>query len=243
MKKDNLTNEFLTSSDWDDIVGWPGNFTLGVGYCYVGQLKDYFKTKNINYHFFDVKWGRCGTTYLFSALRPDNIIVLTAWKNSGIICNKTDTLFRIWGSILINLAQINVPMMIFDTPAAWQRSNLVIDSGSDYAYNRIKNRSDLYHKEVIEPCLNIHSQISYYDLSTIIPQNSILLHENFIDIQKTPSPWHLTSLTINTIGKYFIDTINHIQTHNTQVLINELNNLSTEELNRYEKTYHRPYEM
>ena len=205
MKADKITNEFLASSDWDEIVGWEGNYTLGVGYCYMPKLVPTFKQNNINYHFFDVKWGRCGTTYLFSALRPSNIIVLTAWQNSGVSCGNTKVLFRIWKEILFNLSLIDVKMTIFDVPAAWHRSNLIHELGEQEFYNRLKERKELYKEQVIKPCLN--EKVNHIDLSEMIDQNSILIDENFNNTEKTNSPWHFSDSTLSAVAQYFIDSV------------------------------------
>jgi hypothetical protein len=58
------SQEWLSSSDWDSLVSLDGGYTLGVGYCFVSQLKRFFKEKSVDYHFFETKWGRCGTTFL-----------------------------------------------------------------------------------------------------------------------------------------------------------------------------------
>lgn len=208
MKKDKLTNEFLNSSDWDDVVGWHGNFTLGVGYCYVTELVDVFKQNHRNYHYFDVKWGRCGTTYLFSALRPQDIIVLTAWSNSAVLCEKTETLYRIWGEILNNLSSLNVSMKIFDVPAAWHKCLLFDEIGESKARTRISDRKKSYFSEVIEPCLK-NNNVNYYDLSNMLSEDSLCLLENFNNSGKISSPWHLTKKTLDTIAQYFIDSTNN----------------------------------
>lgn len=221
MKPDKLTNEFLTSADWDEIVGLEGNFTLGVGYCYLLEIKEIFKKNHKNYHFFDVKWGRCGTTYLFSALRPSNIIVLTAWSNSAVLCEKTSILFKIWREILLNLSSLNVNMMIFDTPAAWHRSEMYHNIGATSMRSRIKERKKIYFDEVVQPSL-INNKTQYIDLNTIISEESLCITENANNIKSISSPWHLSKNTLEAIAQYFIDTNNNSTTQNLSDTIKSL---------------------
>jgi len=206
MKPDLLTNEFLSSSDFDDIVSLNKCYTLGVGYCYVKQVVDLFKANNKLYRFFDVKWGRCGTTYLFSALNPADVLVITAWQNSAITCNHTDTLFRVWRAILSNLASIDVPMTVFEMPAAWHRSCHFDMLGTTALKQHIQSRTSAYRTQVVEPSLG--SQVQYIDLATLVSEDSPVLLENVNDQRGVSSPWHAADSFVQLLGQFHIDKLN-----------------------------------
>jgi predicted DNA-binding protein YlxM (UPF0122 family) len=204
-------DEWKESSDWNDIVGWDGGYILGVGYCYVKQFDQFFKKKKKYYHFFQTKWGRCDTTLLFSALRPDSIIVPVAWGNATTLCKSTDTLFRIWNSILNNLISLNVKTMVIDFPAAWHISNLAIENkGINNVQNMIDEKRQLYKDMVINQYLS-SKNIEYIDLYYNIDYSSKYISENH-EQQKTgsfESPWHMTQELIDIVGENFLKFANN----------------------------------
>jgi hypothetical protein len=218
------SDEWKESSDWDDIVGWQGGYILGVGYCYTTQFQSFFKQNNKNYHFFQTKWGRCGTTFLFSALRPDSIIIPVAWGNASAVCQSTDILFRIWNNILQDLLRLKVKTMMIDFPAAWQRSDLSKNMGGiEKARIKIEERRKQYYDFVINP-YKLVNNFEYIDLYDYVPYNSPLIYENTetSKIITHPSPWHISysralqksgyeqqPSLIDIIGKYFLDFINN----------------------------------
>lgn len=199
------SDEWKESSNWDDIVGWDGGYVLGVGYCYTKQFQSFFHQQNKKYHFFQTKWGRCGTTFLFSALRPDCIIVPVAWANAATICGSTKILFRIWDEILKNLSSINVPMLIIDFPAAWNKSTLYEKYGFSDMEKIVKHNRKSYYNSVVAPYLN--NKTHYVDLYNYVPMNSKLIVENnkLQDNEYIDSPWHMEQSLIDLMGKYFLD--------------------------------------
>jgi len=200
------SDEWKESSNWDDIVGWEGGYVLGVGYCYTKQFANFFNKHNKKYHFFQTKWGRCGTTFLFSALRPDSIIIPVAWGNSAATCESTKVLFRIWDEILKNLLSLEVKTMMVDFPSAWHISSLAKDmNGIDKAKLRIEERRKEYYKYVIEPYKCI-SNFKYIDLYDHISYDSSFIYENTQEPKVTSaSPWHIKQCLIDIIGQYFLD--------------------------------------
>lgn len=219
------SEEWQESSCWEDVVKINGNYTLGVGYCYTLQLKEFFKKQNIDYHFFQTKWGTCGTTFLFSALRPNNIIMPISWANSITIARSTEPFFTIWAEILKNILSINVKTMIIDFPAAWHKSNLFYDFGCDMkkTQQEIDYKRKIYYNNIINPYISKTNNVLYLDLYNHIPYDSPLIYENIQqDMTKTPSPWHTTQKFIDHIGLFFLDFIKN-DAYNTNELIEELN--------------------
>jgi hypothetical protein len=213
------SDEWKESSDWDDIVGWNGGYILGVGYCYAKQFTYFFNKHNKNYHFFQTKWGRCGTTFLFSALRPDSIIVPVAWANASTICKSTEILFRIWNEILKNLSSINAPMLIIDFPAAWHKSILCKDNGLAETEEIVRQKRKFYYDNVIVSHLN--NKIHYIDLYDYVPMNSNFIHENeqLADNEYIDSPWHIRQSLINNLGKNFLSLLVH---NDQNIFVSEL---------------------
>lgn len=215
------TPEWKESSNWDDIVGWDGGYILGVGYCYTQQFKTFFDKQNKYYHYFQTKSGRCGTTFLFSALRPDSIIVPVAWANASTICKSTEVLFRIWNEILKNLSSINVPMLITDFPAAWHKSTLCKQSGLTETENIVIQKRKIYYDSVINNHLN--NKTYYIDLYDYIPMNSKLISENnqLANNEYINSPWHVDQPLINIIGENFLNLLVH---NDKNIFISEVKN-------------------
>jgi hypothetical protein len=213
------SHEWLSSSDWDSIVSWDGGYVLGVGYCYISQLASFFKTKELRYNFFETKWGRCGTTFLFSALRPDSIIVLSAWGNAASICGTSVTLFRIWRSIMLDLTRIGVPIMMVEMPAAWHLSNLAVKVGGDLE-ERVASMRKSYFEEVINP---VAKSIEYVDLMGHVSMDSRIIRENCDGTTRDESPWHIRQEVIDCIGENFIDFIGNKYDKNK--MIKEIVNL------------------
>lgn len=209
MNERSPSDEWKESSDWDEIVGWNGGYILGVGYCYAKQFNEFFNKQNKKYHFFQTKWGRCGTTFLFSALRPDSIIVPVAWANSSITCKSTEILFRIWNEILQNLSSINVPMLILDFPAAWHKSTLCKEYGLAKTEEIVKQKRKFYYDNVISSKLN--NKTYYVDLYDYIPMNSKLISENnqLAKNEYVDSPWHVDQYLIDIAGKNFLNLLVH----------------------------------
>jgi hypothetical protein len=203
------SDEWKKSSDWDDIVGWNGGYILGVGYCYTEQFVNFFKPRNIKYHFFQTKWGRCGTTFLFSALRPDSIIVPVSWANASTICKSTEVLFRIWDEMLKNLSSINVPMLIIDFPAAWHKSTLCKEHGIAKTEEIIRQKRKFYYDSVIVSHLN--NKTHYIDLYDYVPMDSDFISENnqLADNEYIDSPWHINQKFIDIIGENFLNLLVH----------------------------------
>jgi len=199
------THEWFSSSNWEEAVSLDRGFILGVGYCYLKQLKSVFLGHQKPYYFFQTKWGRCGTTFLFSALRPDAIIVPSAWANACMVGrNKPDVLFRIWKEILLNLASMNVPLMMVDMPAAWHISNIEADLGREEFELFKSERRALYFNAVVKPCLETNPNIEYVDLQDFLPYDSKLIKENSEEINRVQSPWHLTQKLMNCVGDHFL---------------------------------------
>lgn len=218
------SDEWKKSSDWDSIVGWDGGYILGVGYCYTEQFAPFFLKQNKQYHYFQTKWGRCGTTFLFSALKPDSLIIPVAWGNAATICGSANILFRIWKELLNNLLQLNVPTMIIDFPAAWNKSRLFQNLGSKEGTRIIQHKRVNYYNEIIIPILKIHNRtnISYLDLYHHIPYHSKLITENInlLPNEHIDSPWHINPLLIELISKHFIKLTNH--KYNQMAMITEI---------------------
>jgi len=198
------SDEWQHSSNWDEIVCLNGGFILGVGYCYCKQFKPFFDSNRKNYHFFETKWGRCGTTFLFSALRPDFIIVPSAWANAAVVCGKTDTLFRIWKDIIINLASIKVPLMIVEMPAAWHLSNIEKELGREKFEIEKSERRSSYFNNVVNPCIETNPTVEYIDLQDFLSYESRLIYENKDGAERKTSPWHSDQELINCVGKHFL---------------------------------------
>jgi len=203
------SDEWKESSNWDDIVGWNGGYVLGVGYCYTKQFANFFNKQNKKYHFFQTKWGRCGTTFLFSALRPDSIIVPVAWANASTICKSTEVLFRIWDEMLKNLSSIDVPMLIIDFPAAWHKSTLCKQHGLAETENIVSQKRKFYYDCVIN--IYLKNKTHYVDLHDYIPMNSNFISENnqLADNEYIDSPWHINQKLINIIGENFLNLLVH----------------------------------
>ena len=205
------SDEWKESSNWDDIVGWNGGYTLGVGYCYTKQFNGFFKKHQHKYHFFETKWGRCGTTFLFSALRPDSILIPVAWGNAAAVCQSTEILFRIWRDILKNLLSLEVKTMMIDFPSAWHISSLAKDmNGIDNAQLSITERRKEYYDYVIKPYESMIN-FQYIDLYDLIPYNSSFIYENIQEpkVITAPSPWHIKQELIDIIGGNFLQFINN----------------------------------
>ena len=216
------SDEWKASSDWDDVVGWNGGYILGVGYCYTEQFANFFHQENKKYHSFQTKWGRCGTTFLFSALRPDNIIIPVAWGNAAITCQSTDVLFRIWADILKNLLSLKVKTLMVDFPAAWHVSDLSHDMGGlENMQIKIDERRQEYYNHVIKPYQSMNN-FEYIDLYDYIPYDSRFIHENIQEpkVVTAPSPWHMTQDLIDIVGKYFLDFVD--SKNNIDQLVNSL---------------------
>ena len=213
------SDEWKESSNWDEIVGWDGGYILGVGYCYTKQFAHFFYRQDKRYHFFQTKWGRCGTTFLFSALRPDSIIVPVAWANAATICGSTKILFRIWDEILKNLSSINVPMLIIDFPAAWNKSTLYEKYGLSDMEKIVKHNREYYYHNVINPYLK--NKTYYIDLYDYMPTNSKFISENnkLADNEYIDSPWHMEQSLIDIIGENFLNLLVH---NNQNIFISEI---------------------
>ena len=201
------SDEWKESSNWDEVVGWDRGYILGVGYCYTKQFTDFFNKHNKKYHFFQTKWGRCGTTFLFSALRPDSIIIPVAWGNAAAVCQSTGILFRIWHDILENLLSLKVKTMMIDFPSAWHISSLAkCMNGIDNAQLRITERRKEYYNYVIKPHESMIN-FQYIDLYDYIPYSSSFIYENTQDLNNSSftSPWHIKQDLIDIVGRYFLD--------------------------------------
>jgi hypothetical protein len=218
------SDEWCHSSNWDEIVGLNGGFVLGVGYCYCQQFKPFFANNKKNYYFFETKWGRCGTTFLFSALRPDYIIVPSAWANAAVVCGKTELLFRIWKDIIFNLASIKVPLMIVDMPAAWHLSNLEKELGREKFEITKSERRSSYFNDVVKPCLEAKPTIEYIDLQDVLPYESKLIWENKDGTERANSPWHSAQELVNCVGKHFL--LFTQKQYNKQKFIEEVKEIS-----------------
>lgn len=203
-----LTREQQRSDDFDKLISRKGGYTLGVGYCYMEQVKPAFERNKQRYFQFQIKWGRCGTTYLFSALRPDNVFMLTAWANASVVCKSTDTLFCLWSDILTNLQTLSVPIFIYEAPAAWKRSNVWHDLGEEAFQTHYAERKQSYYCSVIEPVLQ-QKNVEYFDLNRWVSPDSSLICENtkIPEVIKIDSPWHLRNTLTDALAQHFIDTI------------------------------------
>jgi hypothetical protein len=193
------TQEYLESSNYEETIGLQGNYTLGLGYCYVKQLNDMrlFQKNNINYRFFQTKWGYCGQNFLFSALRPDNVLILSAWANSAATCERTEKLFRIWKDILDNIITMNVPTMMIEMPAAFHRCSKddhLIDL--NLVYNRRKKYKDYVLKDLKHIlCIDIYDYVSF---------EWEMIQENIED-KISQSPWHINNKGIEYIFNHFLE--------------------------------------
>lgn len=195
-----LTQEYLESSDYNEVIHYNGGYTLGIGYCYVKQLNDMklFQSKNLKYYFFQTKWGWCGTNFLFSALKPDNVLILSAWGNSAATCGKTDKLFRIWKSILDNVLCLNVPTMMIEMPAAFHRC---IKNEKPISLDLVENRRKEYKEQIIENNMN---KMLYIDLYDYVPFDWNMISEN-AENKICESPWHVKNELIKYIFEGFLD--------------------------------------
>jgi hypothetical protein len=198
MKKE-ISQELIESSDYDQLISLSRGYTLGLGYCYVKQLSDMklFEKQGLSYFFFQTKWGRCGTTFLFSALRPDNIIFLSAWANSAGTCEATETLFRLWRDILKNICSMNVPILMIEMPAAFQ---VCEKDQQPISLLRVQERRELYREQVLD-CLQ---NTTYIDLYNHVPFNWNMIKENS-ETGPFRSPWHVKNSLINYIFEHFLD--------------------------------------
>lgn len=193
------TKEYFESSNYDETIHLRGGYTLGLGYCYVKQLNDMglFQKNNLQYRFFQTKWGYCGQTFLFSALRPDNILILSSWANSAATCGNTANLFRIWKDILDNIASINVPTMMIEMPAAFHRcvkNDHLID------LNIVHNRRKEYKNYVLKDL----KHILFIDIYDYVESDWSMIKENKMD-EKNRSPWHINNEFIEYIFNYFLE--------------------------------------
>jgi hypothetical protein len=203
------TNEWFTSSNYDNIVHLNGGYSLGLGYCYLEQAKFFFDSRRVNFEHFRVNWGWCGTNFLFSALRPDNIIVLTSWANSSMTCGRTTVLFHIWRAILRDLIATRnkdgerAPLMVVDMPCAtsmcFNKKNEPLDI--EFA----KNRRAMYKEQVIKDSLgdNFFGDLEYVDLMDHFGGDWIMIVEN-AKAERSTSPWHMDSSVIGVVVDHFL---------------------------------------
>lgn len=194
-----ISQEFLESSDFDKLISLSGGYTLGLGYCYVKQLSDMklFEKNGLKYFFFETKWGRCRTTFLFSALRPDSILFLSAWGNSAGTCEATETLFRLWKDILKNIGSMNIPIFMVEMPAAF---HLCEKDGQPISLQHVKERRELYKEQVLEGLQNT----TYIDLYDHVPLDWNMIVENS-KTEFSRSPWHMRNELIEYIFNNYID--------------------------------------
>lgn len=193
------TEEYLNSSDYDKLLFQPQNYTLGIGYCYVKQLYDLglFQAAGIPYYFFQTKYGWCGTNFLFSALKPKDILILSAWGNSAATTPTTEVPFRIWKSILDNLILLDVPILMIDMPAAF---HLCTTGGKLISQDFVKQRRLEYKKKVLSDL----KKVEYVDLFDFVPNSWGMILENE---HQNPAefPWHLRNELLAYIFPYVLD--------------------------------------
>jgi hypothetical protein len=193
------TQEYLESSNYDEVIHLQGGYTLGIGYCYVKQLNDMklFQKNNLNYRFFQTKWGYCGQNFLFSALCPDNILILSSWANASATCGRTEKLFRIWKDILDNIVLMNVPTMMIEMPAAFHRC---VKNGQLIDINLVKSRRQQYKDFVLKD----KKHILCTDLYDYVPFDWDMISEN-AENKTCESPWHVKNDLIKYIFEGFLD--------------------------------------
>ena len=203
------TNEWLTSSDYDNIVHLNGGYSLGLGYCYLGQAKPFFDSHGIRFEHFRVNWGWCGTNFLFSALRPDNILVLTSWANSSMTCGSTELLFHIWRAILRdllatrNVAGKRAPLMVVDMPGA---ISMCFNKKNEPLYIEFaRNRRATYREQVAKAALgeNFSGDLEYVDLMDHFGGDWMMIVEN-AKAERSTSPWHMDASVIGVVVDHFL---------------------------------------
>jgi hypothetical protein len=201
----NLTQEYIESSDYDKIIHYQKGYTLGIGYCYVKQMNDMnlFQDQNLKYYFFQTKWGYCGNNFLFSALKPDNIIILSAWANSAATCGRTEKLFYIWYHILNNILSMDIPIMMIDMPAAFHKC---IKDDKPISLSQVADRRMQYREKILK---DFYYRNNYIDIYDYVPSDWPLIHENHDD-KTYESPWHVKNNLIKYIFQHFLNF-----THNT----------------------------
>ena len=204
------TNEWLTSSDYDNIVHLNGGYSLGLGYCYLEQAKPFFDSRGVRFEHFRVNWGWCGTNFLFSALRPNNILVLTSWANSSMTCGSTNTLFHIWRAILKDLfatrngAGERAPLMVIDMPGAISmcvnKKNEPLDIGF------AENRRAMYKEQVVKASLGdvFSGRLEYVDLMDHFGESWMMIVENAKGV-RSESPWHVDASAVGVVVDHFLN--------------------------------------
>jgi hypothetical protein len=202
------TNEWLTSSDYDKIVHLNGGYSLGLGYCYLEQAKPFFDSYGVRFEHFRVNWGWCGTNFLFSALRPDNILVLTSWANSSMTCGSTTTLFHVWGAILRDLFATRngsgerAPLMVVDMPGA---TSMCFKKNEPLDIEFAKSRRAMYKDQVVNTSLgeNFSGNLEYVDLMDHFGGDWMMIVENAKSV-RCESPWHVDTSVIGVVTDHFL---------------------------------------
>jgi hypothetical protein len=223
------TNEWRSSSDYDEAIHLNGGYTLALGYCYLNRLEYLFKQNNIKIFQFRTKWGWCGVNFLFSALRPDNILIINSWANSAMVAKSHTTLFYVWSAILKNILEVrgpdnkHIPTMIIDMPAAIHRHLNLEDSTIDKT-KFLQNRAKYKHK-VIDPIIYDNpSHVRYVDLLDYFPVEWEMIIENQKN-EYNRSPWHISDQVLDTIFSHFLEFSNNSSHYSHISLIKDLEQL------------------
>jgi hypothetical protein len=225
------TNEWRSSSNYDEAIHLNGGYTLALGYCYLHRLEYLFQQNNKRLFQFRTKWGWCGVNFLFSALRPDNILIINSWANSAMVAKSHTTLFYVWSAILKNILEVkgpnnnHIPIMIIDMPAAIHRHLNLEDSKIDKT-KFLENREEYKHK-VINPIIcdsPSHSHVRYIDLLDYFPTEWEMIIENQKN-EYNRSPWHISDQVLDTIFSHFLQFIKNIENYSHTNLIKDLEQL------------------
>ena len=223
------TNEWRLSSDYDEEIHLNGGYTLALGYCYLNRLEYLFKQNNRRLFQFRTKWGWCGVNFLFSAMRPDNILIINSWANSAMVAKSHTTLFYVWSAILRNILEVRgpdnkpIPTMIIDMPAAIHRHLNLEDSTIDKT-KFLQNR-EKYKAKIIDPIISDNpSHIRYIDLLDYFSAEWEMIIENQKN-EHNRSPWHISDQVLDTIFSHFLQFTNNAEHYSHMNLIKDLKQL------------------
>lgn len=230
MKSKIPSNEWQNSSDYDEAIHLNGGYTLALGYCYLSRLEYLFQQNNRRLFQFRTKWGWCGVNFLFSALRPDNILIINSWANSAMIAKSHNTLFYVWSAILKNILEIkgphnsSVPTMIIDMPIALHRQ---YDKENNTRLDSVQalDKRNMYKNKIIDPLLKESTNnIQYIDLLDHFSPTWDMIIENYKD-EHNRSPWHISDQVIDTIFHSFIEFSKNSNNYSKTDLIRNLKKL------------------
>lgn len=144
--------------------------------------------------------GRDGL-FCYSLLKPNFILFSTAWGNISCILRHQKFYFDIWSTILGQLLNCQVPMLMIDFPGALHR--YVNDWDKSFVTpQQCKERKDEYKTYIINRWNCSIYNFRYIDLAEQVGNEYFDLNENRNN-EYNSAPWHVGSYTIDKVFDFF----------------------------------------